>query len=68
MTASLIDILRDTLRHMEQSTDFQPDDPAMLKLRQEITATIFRLQIAKGFQFHKNLPRLANFSEAETHD
>lgn len=47
MSRSLIHILRDTLEQMERSSDCAPDDPAMQKLREEITETVIRLEISK---------------------
>lgn len=48
MSRSLVDVLRDALKQMEQSTDYEPDDPAMLKLRQEITKAILKYETSKG--------------------
>jgi len=42
------DILLTTLRQLEQSKDPQADDPAVVKLRDDIAMAIFRLHIAKG--------------------
>lgn len=47
MSRSLVDVLRDALKQMEQSTDYEPDDPAMLKLRQEITKAILKYETSK---------------------
>lgn len=47
MTVELVHIVRDTLEQIEQSADCRPGDPAMQKLRQEVTGAIIRLEIVK---------------------
>lgn len=44
----LTDILLDTLQQLEQSGDTQLGDPAVSKLREEISGMIVKLQIVKS--------------------
>lgn len=46
----LTDILLDTLQQLEQFSDCRGDDPAKMKLRDEIARMIISLQIAKRSQ------------------
>lgn len=48
MSRAVIDILLDTLQELEQSSDCGVDDPALIKLRDEIARTIINLQLVKG--------------------
>lgn len=48
MPLSVKDILIDTLQQLERSPDSQANDPAVMKLRDDIAILIFRLHLAKG--------------------
>lgn len=48
MPQTVRDILFETLQRLERSTDSQANDPAVMKLRDDIAMAIFRLHIAKG--------------------
>lgn len=48
MPQSVRDILFETLQRLERSTDSQANDPAVMKLRDDIAMAIFRLHIARG--------------------
>ena len=47
MPRSVREILWDALKELERSKDTQANDPAVMKLRDDITMAIFRLQIAR---------------------
>lgn len=42
---SLIDLLRSTLRHLEQSEDLDPDDPALIEIKNHILRAIAELDV-----------------------
>ena len=44
-TPQLVDILRDTIRRVEQSADIGPDDPALLALKSVILLRIAALEL-----------------------
>lgn len=56
MPAALLNVLCKSLQQLEEFTDFQPDDPAMIKLRREITATIIKQRIAEGLPVSQEQP------------
>jgi hypothetical protein len=45
---SVIDILRNTLRRLGQSAEFQQDDPAVSELKRHIVQSIAELEIIKS--------------------
>jgi len=48
MPRTVRDILWDALKELEHSKDAQANDPAVVKLRDDITMAIFRLQVARA--------------------
>ena len=44
---NLVDLLRSTLKLMEQDEDFSPDDPAALELKASILRAIAELELRK---------------------
>jgi len=44
---TLIDVLRSTLRHLEESEELKPDDPALLEIKGSILRAIAELEIIR---------------------
>lgn len=44
----LVEILRSTLRHLEETEDLQPDDPALLEIKSSILRAIAELEIMRS--------------------
>lgn len=45
---ALIDLLRSTLRRLEQTEDLRPDDPALLEIKSHILRAIAELEILRS--------------------
>ena len=43
----LIEMLQATLRHLEQTQELSPDDPALLELKQSLVRIIAELEIIR---------------------
>lgn len=44
---TLVDVLRSTLRHLEESEELQPDDPALHEIKTTILRAIAELEISR---------------------
>lgn len=47
---NIIEILRSTLRHLEQDTDFHQDDPAVVQLKRHILQSLAEFESQKSSQ------------------
>jgi hypothetical protein len=45
---SIEEILRNTLRRLEESPDFRQDDPAVIELKKHIVRSIAELEVARS--------------------
>jgi hypothetical protein len=46
-SAGIIDLLRQTIRRLEATTDFRQDDPAVIFLKRNIVQSIAELEVIK---------------------
>lgn len=44
---TLVDVLRSTLRHLEETEELRPDDPALLEIKSSIVRAIADLEISR---------------------
>jgi hypothetical protein len=49
-TLTLVELLRSTMKQLEQSADFNPDEPALRGLRSSLVRTIAELNLRKAPQ------------------
>jgi hypothetical protein len=61
-TGSVIQILRNTLRRLDQGSDFRRDDPAVIQLKRHLVQSIAELEMMKDAPSE---PLLAPESESE---
>jgi hypothetical protein len=47
-TGGIVEILRNTLYHLEETKDFQQDDPAVIELKRHIVRSIAELEVIKS--------------------
>jgi hypothetical protein len=47
-TPDLVQLLKETLKRLEQTEELQPNDPALVELKQSIVRTIAELEVAKS--------------------
>lgn len=45
--STLVDVLRSTLRHLEETEELRPDDPALLEIKNTIVRAIADLEISR---------------------
>jgi len=46
--ADLVHILRETLKHLEQTDDLSPNDPTLIELKRHIVRVLAELKIARN--------------------